>query len=390
MIETEVSRSVGGRYTFQETLFAAVEQLDSDSEHEFVRIPRGVSQYSTGTRSERLRRARQMAGSRLAEAINRAQDEVVGRRPVSVHSSLERELARREIDLVWFPTMYAEACDRPFIYTVLDVEPLRQPWFPEATGGGYEWRRQQLERYARKATRVIVPNEVGARQIERLFAIDRERMLFLPHPTPSFAIRAVDALSRELGVATARGVKRPYLFYPAQYWPHKNHATLLQALRTLVDSGEDLDLVCVGSDQGALEHVRHLGRELGVSNRVHHLGLVSTAELVDLYRQAHALVYLSWFGPENLPPMEAFALGCPAVCSAVEGAREQYGDACLLVGPTDVQGVADAVKSLADTAIRSRLIQAGRRLAAERTPERYVQGIVAFLDEFEPVLKCWR
>jgi glycosyltransferase involved in cell wall biosynthesis len=330
-----------------------------------------------------------MAGARLTEAMNLLQDEIAGPRPLSVRSSLERELDRRKIDVVWFPTMYAEACDRPFIYTVLDVEPLLQPWFPEASsGGGYEWRRQQLERYARKATRVIVPNEVGAKQIEKLFAIDPKRILCLPHPTPTFATDADP--SGEFQVAEARGVGRPYLLYPAQYWPHKNHATLLGAFRVLVDSGEDLDLVCVGSDQGVFEHVCRLARELGVSDRVHHLGLVPTEDLVDLYRRAYALVYLSWFGPENLPPMEAFALGCPAICSAVDGAHEQLGDAALLVEPTDIHGVADAVRSLSDPATRDRLIEAGRMLAAERTPERYVEGVTRFLDEFERVIKCWR
>lgn len=186
------------------------------------------------------------------------------------------------------------------------------------------------------------------------------------------------------------GITRPFLLYPAQYWPHKNHATLLRAMRALKELGDDFDLVCVGSDKGVLEHVRRLEREFGVGDRVHHLGFVSTDELVGLYRQAFALVYLSWFGPENLPPLEAFALGCPAVCSAVDGADEQLRDAALQVEPQDAAGVAEAVRSLRDDGVRASLVDAGRQLAAERTPERYVSGVLDFFDEFEDVLRCWR
>ncbi len=51
------------------------------------------------------------------------------------------------------------------------------------------------------------------------------------------------------------------------------------------------------------------------------LGLVDEDELIGLYQHAHALVYLSRFGPENLPPLEALALGCPAIVANVPGRR---------------------------------------------------------------------
>ena len=49
----------------------------------------------------------------------------------------------------------------------------------------------------------------------------------------------------------------------------------------------------------------------GIAAHVHFLGFVDTEDLVALYQHAHALTYLSFFGPENLPPLEAFALGLP-------------------------------------------------------------------------------
>src|SRR5262249_15477105 len=236
----------------------------------------------------------------------------------------------------------------PYVMTVFDIEYVRQPWFPEVSADG-EWERRHhhYSRYIPKATRVIVPNEAGRDQVVQHFRINPERVLCLGHPTPSFALEAArrERVPRER--VEKLGVAQPYLFYPAQFWPHKNHATLFDVVARLArDGGAPYDLVLVGSDKGWLDHVRSLAREAAVSDRVRLLGFVATEDLVALYQHAHALTYLSFFGPENLPPLEAFALGCPVIAADVPGAREQLGGAALLVPPTEPDRVAEAVRQL--------------------------------------------
>ena len=62
-------------------------------------------------------------------------------------------------------------------------------------------------------------------------------------------------------------------------------------------------------------------------------------ELIALYRHALALTFVSYFGPDNLPPLEAFALGCPVITSAIEGVDEQLGNAALYVNPDSVSNL---------------------------------------------------
>jgi len=147
--------------------------------------------------------------------------------------------------------------------------------------------------------------------------------------------------------------------------------------------------VLTGSDKGQLAHVRSLAHDVGIADLVHFLGFVDNDDLVALYQHAHGLTYLSFFGPENLPPLEAFALGCPVVAADVPGAREQLGDAALLVPPTDPAEMAAAVRRFEDPALRQELIERGRRRAKDRTPAGYVGGVLRFLDEFERTRRCW-
>jgi glycosyltransferase involved in cell wall biosynthesis len=376
----ELDPHLGGGFTFQESLAAALERARGETSHEFVIYAPG----DLGPQSVRLQSSRRaLAARRLVRLTREVQEHALGVRPFSGRTWFERSLDRERIDLVWFGTPRAEDCrGRPFVFTMWDLQHLEQPWFPEVSVDG-EWELRQVfySRYVPRATRIIVPNAAGREQLLRHFHVGPERVLVLPHPTPEFARRA--AASPEGGGAPA--VPTPYLLYPAQFWSHKNHATLLRMLADL----PEYTLVLVGSDKGYLDHVRGIARDLGVLDRVRFLGFVETGELATLYRRAHALVYLSFFGPENLPPLEAFALGCPVVQADVPGARDQLGDAALLVSPTDAPAAADAVRRFEDPALRARLIEAGRERAAAYSADAYVRGVLDFLDEFEPIRSCW-
>jgi len=99
---------------------------------------------------------------------------------------------------------------------------------------------------------------------------------------------------------------------------------------------------------------------------------------------------VSYFGPENLPPLEAFALGCPVIAANVSGATEQLGDAALLVDPSRPETIADAIQSVnTDPAMREKLVTRGRVRAQSWTAADFVRGVFSILDEFEMVRRCW-
>ena len=76
-----------------------------------------------------------------------------------------------------------------------------------------------------------------------------------------------------------------YLFYPAQFWSHKNHINLLFAIKLLRDKYDlTLPVVFVGSDQGNEMHVKRMVGRLGLNKQVHFLGFVSEEDLVSKLR----------------------------------------------------------------------------------------------------------
>ncbi len=277
--------------------------------------------------------------------------------------------------------------DIPYFVIPWDLQHRLQPWFPEVSSNG-EWASRE-EKYSfllPRASLIIPGTEVGKQDLKTFYRIPDERIRVLPYSTPDTSGGATgEEVLREYGIPS------DYLLYPAQFWAHKNHVNLLWALRILREEfGMPMPLVLVGSDGGNLDHVRNVVEELRLSESVHILGFVPREELMALYGKAFALSFVTFFGPDNLPPLEAFARGCPVLASDVPGAREQLGDAALFVNPADPYAIASAVKSLRDDpTLRNALIKRGLERSRQVSPHDYVRAVLRLADEFDPVRRCW-
>jgi glycosyltransferase involved in cell wall biosynthesis len=121
--------------------------------------------------------------------------------------------------------------------------------------------------------------------------------------------------------------------------------------------------------------------ELDLAQRATLHGYVAAGEgLSDAYREADVLLHVSW--TEGVPQvlLEAFAARLPVVATAVGGVAALAGDAAVLVGPGDAGAAAEAVRAVVgDDALRERLLAAGTAVAHERTLEREVARLAAFL-----------
>jgi len=107
---------------------------------------------------------------------------------------------------------------------------------------------------------------------------------------------------------------------------------------------------------------------LGLGDRVRLSGFVEDDALADRYAAADAAVFLSEYEGFGLPALEAAARGVPLVVSRAPSLGEVFRDAALLVDPRDETAIAAALdRVLTDEALRARLGEAGRALAARHS-----------------------
>ena len=168
-------------------------------------------------------------------------------------------------------------------------------------------------------------------------------MPMFPGPVVDVVVPKTD---QKLFLDRSGQIEGSYLFYPAQFWQHKNHINLLKALKILKEKFDLIvPLVLVGSDKGNLNEVIANISLLGLSSQVHYMGFVSLSEQRTLYENALALVMPTFLGPTNMPPLEAITIGCPVICSDLPGHREQLKDAALYFDPYSSEDLAEKIKS---------------------------------------------
>jgi glycosyltransferase involved in cell wall biosynthesis len=386
----------GGGFTFTSEVLRALAGLQGETRHalETFGWHDADGWYRQGQPRLPHRRARSAweRGRALEARVRRRVVQALGAgEPDGALGALAREA---RYDLLWcmepgsVPTF-----EVPFVTTVWDLQHRRQPFFPEVSAERAWAARERAYRAALpRAAAVVVGTRVGQEEVTRFFGVADERFVLLPHPTPGFALEAARGGAGGDAAALARhGLAPGYVLYPAQLWPHKNHVGLLRALAALERLGHAPALALPGSDPcGNAAHIDAEARRLGLGARVRRLGFVPQEDLPALYRGALCLAYPTFFGPENLPPLEAFALGCPVVASRVPGAVEQLGDAALLGDPAVPDELARAIARVAaEPGLREALVARGRARAARFTPADFARGLLAFVDRFEAVRACW-
>ena len=262
----------------------------------------------------------------------------------------------REFDLVHYPATVPvpRVRDTPRVVTLLDVQhhELPQMFSPLER----RLRAWAYDGAAREADLVLTISEHARRGIVERLGVAPER------------VRAI-ALGVDHGVFAPQGPGPPgelglperYVLYPANMWPHKNHARLLAAFGALGDP--DLWLVLTGQTYGQ-------ERLLAGRERVRNLGHVSSDALAGLYRGAAAVVFPSLFEGFGLPPLEAMACGVAVAASDRGALAEVCGDAALLFDPEDDAAMIDAIRRVTgDETLRARLCAAGPPHAARFTWE---------------------
>jgi glycosyltransferase involved in cell wall biosynthesis len=258
---------------------------------------------------------------------------------------------------------------RPFAYTLHD---LQENYYPDNFSRWQRsWRYQVHSRLLRRARRVICESSHVKTDIIRYFGASEQRIAVIAAP-PLRQFLAEESDERLQATRVRLRLPEKFLFYPAQFWSHKNHLRLIDAFREVVVEVPDLKLVLTGKKRDQYETVMRAIDTFGLNGRVCHLGYVAQDDLQAIYRLATALVMPSLFESVSIPVYEAFQVGTPVAASGILAIPEQVGDAGLLFDPTSVASIKAAVLRIVKDPAAARLLgERGRDRMAAMTPERY-------------------
>ena len=159
---------------------------------------------------------------------------------------------------------------------------------------------------------------------------------------------------------------------------------MIKAIRILREEISDIHLILVGSEKNMMKEVKRYITENELNSNVTIKGFVSNENMTYLYRHAIGMIMPSYFGPTNIPPLEAMALGCPVAVSNKYAMPEQVGDAGLLFDPDSPEEIAKCIKAMwLDDKLRQKMINKGYDRISKWTKKDFKDKLQKVLDQIK-------
>lgn len=366
-----------------EHLYYLLEGLDAvDNEHRYlvlyprltssrvVRVPPLGDQFTIQEVTD--------AGARLGLRLGKIWWEQVG---------VKRACAAHGADLLHSPYFASPLNPSiPTVVTVHDVIPILLPAYRDALHT--RLYMQLVARAARQAKAVLTVSQASKEDIVSTLGIPAER-IHVTYNAVDASFTPVSDQSVLDGVRDSYGIGGDFLLYFGGFDRRKNVDRIVQAYATArTRFGKPHQLVIAGSmhlvGHRLYPDPRPLVAKLDLERDVVVTGRISEDEKAVLYSAATVFVFPSLYEGFGMPVLEAMACGTPTITSNVSSLPEVAGDAALLVEPTSVEAIAEAmVRAVNESGLREDLRARGLQRAkqfsweesAARTLEVYRQVV---------------
>lgn len=238
--------------------------------------------------------------------------------------------------VLWSPCNVGPILARRHVVTIHDMAVFDQP--QEFSSAFHAWYRFLIPQLVRNASRILTVSEFSKSRIVDLTGIAADKVVVV-HNGVDFS-RFGD--NRNVPTGPVHTDQPPFVLTVGAMSPRKNFQRLLKAWELAGQRGElrGVQLYVVGDTAaGVFSEVK----TSSTIESVRLLGRVSDAKLQSLYRDALVCVNPSLYEGFGLPIVEAFAAGCPVICSNRTSYPEVGGAAADYFDPESLDSIASTL-----------------------------------------------
>ena len=224
-------------------------------------------------------------------------------------------IKKNKYDLIIFlgPSPMSKFCHEvAFIANIWDLDHKKNTQFPEHNlNNFYEHKEKLFKEIVARAFKILVPHKSNKNDLINFYKADENKVIvqnFIPMlPT----IYNENKNEKELYNNLFKNFKLPLnkiiIFYPAQFWAHKNHKYIIDVAKILKQKKNDKYLfVFCGGNKGNYNYIKNLISKYELDKHIKILTFISDDEVISLYINSNAVVMPTYCGPTNLPIYESF------------------------------------------------------------------------------------
>lgn len=207
----------------------------------------------------------------------------------------------------------------------------------------------------KRATMVIAISENTKKDILGFYNIPEEKIKVIYHGN---SFKPIDSKPDSMS-----DIPNKYMLYVGSRFGYKNFMFFVKSISSLFEKYKDLKLVVAGGYSGKdsfKDEEIKVFEELNIKDKIIYFP-VNDSELAWLYQNAICFCFPTLYEGFGLPPLEAFACGCPVVMSDTSSLPEVGGDAALYFNPNDSKDILRSISLIVDDEdLRLNLIEKGK------------------------------
>ena len=235
-------------------------------------------------------------------------------------NTFSKYLKENEVDLIIFlgPSWLIKVSDElNFVMSPLDINFKLNNFFPEYLNNKtFQIKDEIIKKSCDQAFKIIVDTERSKKELEKIYNCPKEKIVVHPFTPalPDIHKKMDKNKTKELFKKFNLKDKK-YIFYPAQFWAHKNHKYIIESLYLLKKRNINLDVVFCGADRGNLQYLKNLIKQRNLESNFHIYNFIREEEIISLYLNTICLVMPTYVARSTLPLYESFYFKIPVFYS---------------------------------------------------------------------------
>ena len=261
---------------------------------------------------------------------------------------LVSQLSKNQVDVLFSNDEYGPNFPVPLLTWIPDFQHVHLPEL--FSSSKIRTRDRHNQRIGRFADRIMLSSHDAFRDFKRKIPQAQKKVKIV-----SFVAQIPDDVYKvdPLTACDPYHLPRKFFFLPNQFWVHKNHVVVIDALTLLSERRRDIAVVCTGNPtefriKDYYAQIVSTIRERGLEDLMKLLGMVPHEHIFQLMRQSLSVLQPSLFEGWSTTIEEAKSLGKGVIASDIPVHREQNPPEPLFFQPHDPPMLADLLEKVFD------------------------------------------
>ena len=233
---------------------------------------------------------------------------------VKINHPFYNFIKKNNYDLIVFlgPSPMSKFCkDIGFISNIWDLDHKKNSQFPEHNlNNNYENKEKLFKEIVTRAFKIVVPHHSNKIDLINFYKTTEDKINiqnFIPMLPTIYKEKSKNTDYNSIYDKFKLPKEKKIIFYPAQFWAHKNHKYIIDVAKILKTKKNDKYLfIFCGGNKGNFIYVKDLILKNQLTDYLKIFTFLSDDEVISLYKNCNAVVMPTFCGPTNLPIYESF------------------------------------------------------------------------------------